>query len=552
MIENLRKYTGLMIVVFVILFISFFFLDTRSVRNMHSGQDILKIAGRTYSDKEFNTLGKGSAQLAYSLGRGGDFDLYQFVMALSGNNAASETNPEEKFFTGRMILRQAKEEFGVYPGDEEISDYLRGLRVFAGPDQKFNAETYRNFIEKGMGRLGMTEKDLRELASDVLSFKKINAIIGSGLMANRDAVAKTSALENQQITGELAKLELAPFKEKIQPTEDEIKKYWEGISDSFTTAPRRKFTYVVITPVAIAEPKVEEEKESIVDAAASDEVKKAAAKKKEEEKAKRAEDRRKNQLELDSKVDDFLFKLEEQKGAGFEELAKENQWEIKTTEFFALTATPKDLDMNLRSSSRGGKAVDQLFQMQETSEPFSKISEAIAVGENQWIVARLDGEEKSRAKTYEEAREEARAQYISEKAAEAMKTAANEAVTKIKTLIGAGKSFAEAAKEAGIPETKAFNAINSSYQPNGANEPQNLFEASRNVDPGAIAEVITEKERAFVLLVTKREILKSADAADRLDSAVSQNTRRNEFNAFSSWITERVEAAKVEQLYKQR
>ena len=37
-----------------------------------------------------------------------------------------------------------------------------------------------------------------------------------------------------------------------------------------------------------------------------------------------------------------------------------------------------------------------------------------------------------------------------------------------------------------------------------------------------------------------------------LDAAVTQNTRRNEINAFSSWISDRVEAAKVEQLYKQR
>ena len=51
MIENLRKYTGLIIVIFVILFISFFFLDSTSVRNMNSGRAMLKIAGRTYDDK---------------------------------------------------------------------------------------------------------------------------------------------------------------------------------------------------------------------------------------------------------------------------------------------------------------------------------------------------------------------------------------------------------------------------------------------------------------------------------------------------------------------
>jgi len=552
MIENIRKYTGLMIVVFVILFISFFFLDSRSVRNMGGGHAILKIAGRTYNDKEFNSLGKGAFELTSNLARSGDFGLYQFLMGLS-TGATSQEDASEKFFVGRMILRQAKEEFGVYPGEEEISAYLRTLRVFAGPDQKFDPETYRNFIEKGMGRLGLTEKDLRELASDVLASKKINAIVGSGLGVDRAAVAKNLALENQQITGELAKLELSPFEDKIQPTEEEIKKYWETISDSFTTEPRRKFTYIIATPSLPAEPKADAP-ESIADATASDDVKKAAAKKKDEEKAKRAtefaEARRKKQLELDSLVDDFLFKLEEQKGAGFEELAKANGWEVKTSELFARSTTPKDLDVSLRASSRGGKAVDQLFLIKETSDPFSKISEAIAIGENQWIVARIDGEEKSRTKTYEEARADARAQYIVEKAAEAMKTATNDAVTKIKASLAAGKSFSDAAKEAGIPTTKAFSAITSTYKPDGATEPKNLFEASRNIDPGAVADIIIESDRSFILFVAKREVVKEANAAARIDGEVASRTTENETIAFASWIAARTEAAKVEQLYK--
>lgn len=552
MIENLRKYTGLMIVVFVILFISFFFLDSSSVRNMSSGRAMLKIAGRTYDDKELQNLGKNSLQLAYGLAGSGDFEFIQFASLLS-NGEQSDQAPE-KFFIGRMILRQAKEEFGVYPGEEEISAYLRTLKVFAGPDQKFNAESYRNFVEKGMGRLGMTEKDLRDLTSDVLAFKKINSIVGAGLTVDRDSVTKNLALQNQQITGELAKLELSPFEEKLQPTEDEIRKFWENIQDSFTTEPLRKFTYIVVAPDPITEAKSEADApESLADAAASDEVKKAAAKKKEEERAKsavtNAEARRTNQLALDGKVDDFLFNLEQQKGAGFEELAKANGWEIKTTELFTRATPPKELDLDLRSSSSGGKTVDQLFKVDVTSDPFSKISSAIAVGENQWVVARLDGEEKSRAKTFEEARAEARAQYISEKAAEALKTAATENITKIKTLLAAGKSFADAAKEVGIPETKAFTAITSTYRPDGASEPQNLFEASRYVDPGTIADVIIESERAFILYVAKREVVKEANATARIDSEVTTGTRGNETYAFSAWITARTDDAKVEQLY---
>ncbi len=552
MIENLRKYTGLIIVIFVILFISFFFLDTSSVRNMNSGQAMLKIAGRTYSDKEFNTLGTSSHELAYGLAGSGDFDLVQFAAEVAGGMQGKDA--AEKFFIGRMILRQAKEEFGIYPGEEEISNYLRGLRVFAGPDQKFNPENYRNFVDKGIGRLGMTEKDLRDLASDVLTWKKIKAVVGSGLGVDRSATKQTLALDNQQITGSVAKLMLAPFEEKIEPTEEEIKKYWEGLSDSFTTEPRRRFTYIIASTV-LPEAKPEEEPaESLADAAASEEVKKAAAKKKEEEKAKRAtelaEERRKKELELNSLVDDFVFNLGEQKGAGFEELAKANGWEVKTTELFARGGAPKELDVKMRSSSRGGNAVDQLFLIKLTADPLSKISEAIAVGENEWIVARLDEEEQSRPKTFEEARAEARAQFIAEKAVEALKTAANEAVTKIQTLLAAGKSFPEAAKEAGIPDVKEFTAITSTYRPEGASEPTNLFEAARNIDPGSIAEVIIESDRAFILYVAKREVVKSTDADTKVDAEIKSRASENETYAFAAWIADRIDRAKVEQLYK--
>jgi hypothetical protein len=223
---------------------------------------------------------------------------------------------------------------------------------------------------------------------------------------------------------------------------------------------------------------------------------------------------------------------------------------VKTSDLFTCAAPPKDLDLSLRSSSLGGKVADQLFLVQETSDPFSKFSKAFAVGENQWVVARIDGEEKSRTKTYEEAHTEARAQYISVKAAEAMKTAANEAIAKIKTLLTAGKTFAEAAKEAGIPETKAFTAVTSAYRPDAANEPSNLFEATRNTDPGAIAEVITQSDRTFIVHVAKREVVKELNAAARIDSEVTSNTSQNEAIAFASWMSVRTEEAKVQQLYK--
>lgn len=555
MIENIRKYSGVIMITLVVSALAFILGDyNRSSQAFNGGQPMLRIDGRTYNDKEFRTLGQGGYELVSGLAQSGDFSLYQFLMPMTAG-ATSKDDVAENFFVSRMLLRQAKDDFGVYPGEQEISDYLKNSRVFMDENETFSAEKFNNFVEHYMGRLGMTEKDLRELVSDVLAARKINEIVGAGLASDRDAAARNLALQSQRITGEVAKLELAPFEAKLDPKEDEIRTYWENVRDAFKTEPKRKFTYIIATPEAPAEVKDEPAPEPPVDPAASEEEKKAAAKKKEEEQSKRAAEaanaRRARQLETDQKVDDFLFRLEEQKGAGFEELAKEYKWEVKTTELFARTAAPKELDVNLRSSSRGGKAVDNLFQITETSDAFSKISEAIAIGENQWIVARLDAEEKSRDKTYEEARTEARAQYISEKAADALKTAANEAVTKINEALKAGKSFAEAAKEAGIETTRAFTSITSAYRPDGADEPGNLFEAARNIDPGTVAEPIIESDRAFILFVAKREVVKDDIAAAKIETEIKSRNRENENMAFMSWISARTDAAKVEQLYKQ-
>jgi hypothetical protein len=168
MIENLRKYTGLIIVLFVLVLIGFLFMDTSTMRSGGGGRPYIKVEGRTYTDKEFSNLGASAYQLTQSLAQSGDFPLYSFLFGMSGD-AQSQDKAMENFFANRMLLRSAKEEFGIYPGEEEIDSFIRKLRAFTGPNGEFSQEAYRNFIEKGIGRLGLTEGDIRALASDVIA-----------------------------------------------------------------------------------------------------------------------------------------------------------------------------------------------------------------------------------------------------------------------------------------------------------------------------------------------------------------------------------------------
>ena len=551
MIENIRKYTGLMIVVFVLLFVSFLLLDTSSVQNIGGGGSTLRIDGRTYSDKEFRRIGQNGFELTQELMQAGNFDIYQFLIA-STIDARPDSDGVEQFFITRILLRSAAEEFGLKPSDDEISGYIRSLQAFAGPDGDFDSQAYGRFIERRIGRLGMTEADIRALVSDILVFEKLSDVVGSGLSPLRDAVERKVAFDSQRISGAVAHFELGPFEEAVEVTDEGVREFWANLQDAFTTEPRRRFTYIYAKP-DLPEDLSEEEEElpefSFGDLALSEEERAARdAEFQAEQAAKRAEQRREIQRETDKLIEEFFDELIISEGASFESLAEERGLEVKVSEFFPQSDPPADLAVPLRQSSRGGTAAGELFRMVTSPDPFSKISPPLAVGDGGWIVARLDDTEPSRTKTYEEASEEARELYIEEKAVEAMVEAAEAAIEKINEALEEGKSFAEAAEAAGLDQVHVFEDITNDHTPDRRSEPESLFEVARTVAPGTVADVITESARAYILFVEKREMVRDDGVEQQIDMQLAQTTRANESTAFVAWLRARTQAAAVQQL----
>lgn len=563
MIENIRKYTGLLIVFFALVVVALVVgIKDDIFRGGSGGQAILKIAGRTYTDRDFQRMGSGSLELAQSLARSGEMGMFSFFLGLSSNSLGNE-DITESFFINRMILRKAKEELGVQPGADQIDEQIRAMQSFqvAG---KFDPETYSQFVNKALGRRGMTEQDLRELVSDQLAHETIKSIIGGSLQPNREISASIAALSKQSINGHLARIDIDPFEADAEPSEEELKAYWETIQDAFITEPMRQFTYLIATPDTPAETaETEETADSSAETDSSEKTdteevndsppnESKEADKEADKETKLTEAKRKLQLELDSRVDDFSFQLEEQQGTGFEELAKNPQFNFTTlsTEPFTRSAPPEALNLKLRSSAAGGFAVDLLFQIVATDDPVSKITQPIAVGENQWLIARLDQEIPARPKTYEEAKEEVRDRYIQEKASEAMRAAAEKAKSAIIDGLAAGQSFIDATKDTAVADAREFSKVSSRHTPDIANEPRTLFSAARCVNPGEFADLVVESDRIFIVHVASREVEKSPNAELEIDNAMKSSAFGNQNNAFTDWLNERVEAAQVERLYR--
>jgi hypothetical protein len=652
MIESIRKFRGLLVLGLALVVVGLILgLKEDLFRGGIGGQSVYRIDGRTYTDREFTRLGANSLELIYGLARSGDYDLFSFLGNLTPD-ADNQDKASESFFVHRMLLRNKARELGVQPDDTAITDKIKSMRAFSKPNpnsrpdqrapQEFSEEIYRNFINKGIGRLGLTEADLRDLVADYLCYEKMSDMIGAGLEENRAALAADIALDRQQISSVMVKLDIAKHRDAIQPTDDELKAYWDekiapfleplpkkvdgsdddsaiGASEkevraTYTTEPARTFSYVLVTPEPSVAPE-EPANETNADTAKTKEDIEEEQKKAKEERAKKfAEEKRNKQRQADSKVDEFVTQLEERKGEGFEELAKQNGWSVVTTEPFKRSAPPEGLKLKLRASGNNQEAppvVDELFRIAPSTDPLSKISQPIPVGEGQWLVARLDNEEPARSKTFDESKGNVREQYIREKSIEALEKEAEELKQKLEAAIDAGKSFDTATSEAGINRTHSVLGYDQRHnrdeevtrldreiadlekdiakkeaalaqqqldeqgvkdletakkqieekrqqRTNADNArnmvPRSLFEKTRNVNPGKLADIVyepaNEPTAAHLIQVTKREVLKTLIADDLVNRTVSESGQANARLAFKEWLTALREQADVVSLFQ--
>jgi hypothetical protein len=173
----------------------------------------------------------------------------------------------------------------------------------------------------------------------------------------------------------------------------------------------------------------------------------------------------------------------------------------------------------------------------------------MSIGETEWLVAYVDEVVASRVKTYDEAKPAATAQLSADQAAAALTKTANEANDKIKTALSEGKSFEDAVKSAGI-QSEILIATNTTQQDrlDAAKYPAGLFGAAKYTAPGALTEPIIENNRAFIVLVEKREFVTDANTQDEIKSQLDRKNEQHSLSAFMSWLEQKTETANIERL----
>ena len=566
MLESFRKYTGLMFVVLILLFLGLVFFGTGQSGFM-TGQKVLEAHGRGFTQPERQRMAESPARMLRQMAgypgsqSYGAIDPYLRRMGVIAWAQYPLTRDQvNDYLVNRVTMQKAMDEFGIYPSKTDAEQFLRE-KIFVNPDGTPDGAAYDEFVEKKLPSYGMGVKDMNDVIREVIAIGRLEELMSAGIEASPDAVTADYMTAQQRIDYKLVPFQLATFEAKEDPTEEEVKDYWEKNKTKYLSDEERRITYILARPDYA---KLEEEKKAKADETKAGTEDEASAEKEEkaegeeiaeaeEEKpappadaALTAEEREQAVVAEGARLDALWDLLQTSEGEDFEKLGKENNFEVLKTELVKQADLPPELNGPLRDAP-GKKGSDVIFEHKMSDNLWDATSDVRRLGADQWMLYQIDEVVAPKELDYATAKDEARLDLVKERADKAMKAAAREKQKALVEAMEGGKSFEDAAKELELTPISRTGVMRARQR--GA--PQVEFDLASRTNPGNVSEVEDHEDerlgikRSFLVYVDKREIPDDAGLQTRIDATVSETTNNLRSIVLDTWFEQQKIAANV-------
>ncbi len=498
-IRHIQK--GLLIAVTIVIVFAFAFLysDYDFVKNtLGTRECVFRVYGKCYRLKEAQKL-KNTFMVAMRFG------MYDFAMDLFGKERLDDD--ETNFMLSMVILRKEAEKLGIKPSFEEIQEAIPQLPALQNQPW-MDDSAVKNLLAAN----GFTMGDFQDLVSDYLAWKKIKELLSAGIETVPSEIDRLYKDQYQRYDVTVLDVNRNDYIKDVEVTDEAIQKYYDENKENLMSETKRAFEVVRFTQAEQPETATQEEKDRAAQAFGR-EINDAYG-------------------ELAEHAEEFLERAKSKQNA----VAK-NKVEVKELAAFAPSDAPDFLKgedqilARLFSGALAKGSVTEPFQMKEGGYAVFKISDEIA----------------PEPLTLEQAKEQIVTAIKNSESNSKASDLANEARQKVLDATKAGKSIADAAKEAGL-KTRVIPNFSQSEPPAEIDDANVIMRAVTGVPVGDVSPVVPKPNGEGFLLayVSKIELYEDSSKDSRQNILGSGQDRSDQISLFDAWFNQRRKDAGVE------
>ena len=488
MFTTIRKHQRwLMTLVAAMTIIAFAWLYNTTDLEMVGSNIVAKIYGRDVMQVDIERAVR-NYQLALALGQ------FELVRDLAGQ-ARSEDEGASNFIWNLMVLQHEAARLGVEPGTQAVVDKIKTLPVFQTEGQ-FDPVKYSAFLQEQLAPRGFTERQLESVIRDSLRLEGIKALVGSpAIVLPGEVSAAMSRLRPFDL--EVLRWNAISVAKDVEVSDAELQQAFNERAKELAVAEKRSVRYVLFA-LSPEEQKLED-KERVTA------LQKVA-----------------------TATGDFSQALADG-GGDMAAVAGKSGLTARTTPLFAA-----DGSSGGALADADGEVVPAAAKVAFRLPPGGGAYEIVQVGDEGYAVIEVVAVEASRPMTFEEARADLRAEIIARKRDAMVREAATAGLDKVRAALAEGKTFAEAAKQAGLKPEKV-SGLNL-FDPEMDPSKRQLAAAAMELADGAVSDFTPSPDGGFAVYVAGRGDLTEEAAAKQKPTIETGLLEGKQMLLFAQWL----------------
>jgi parvulin-like peptidyl-prolyl isomerase len=495
MIVNLMRANQrwMMIIISTLVLISFvWFYSNRAHFEGQTSDQVGRIYGRNLSNADFERAVRQVATARDLL----LLNLMQPDVSSQRDLGSSALN--------LLVLQQEARNLGIEPSEAEVEEASKKIPAFQAPGGGgFDPTLYANFVDKKLGPRGFSDQQITDLVRVDLQVGKLRQLFDSTVSVTPAEVRTSYEQVFTKTNVSVIRLKAADFAAAVEPTAEEIKKYYDEQKDHFQFPEKRKVQYVVFG--------LDEAQKNLTGKERIEAMKPFA-----------------------TQTEQFLEKVLDAKGkADFAAVAAELKAPVKETPEFE-----ESENAVLPEASIPG-FVPTAFRLSPGQPDSDPIDTPTA-----YYILHLKGITPVKPMTLEEARPKIVAAIKEDRSRAAMTAKAEEIRAKITEALKAGRSLADAAKEAG-QKMEDVPALSPAEPPPEGTDISLISDAALALNKGGMSKFITAPDGGLFVYVRGRDSIDEKKFDTQKEMLTQRLRLQKRRFAFMEWLRASREAAHI-------